>query len=167
MASVDIGDNSYDAPVDQETAGIYLAADAQRADAWTAATSDQQGRAIVSAYRLLTRLSWADPAYVIDPDSPDDFIVEATCLLAGDIITNPEITSNGSTASNISSVKAGPAQVTFFKPDPGTPLPSAVWELLKGLLSAGSGSAAYPEAFGTDQCSRFDDTRYRVGRAFE
>ena len=171
MATVSITGEDYPSYSDVETADLYLAADVSRAAIWAALEEDpDKGRALVTATRLLQRQSWVAGS---PPDTEavdlDQRIIDATALLAVDIILKPASGDGGGTGSNIKSVGgAGVPTITFFSPSPGNPLPQAAFDLLRGLIGPAEGSldSAYlfGSAFGCSpyQRSRFDGTDYRL-----
>lgn len=168
MATITIGTNTYPSFVTVAEADDYLAADVERAATWEAREDDEKGRGLVSATRFLLRLEWADTPP--DPDgTPPQVVKDACCLLAADMLTNPTLYSNPSTASNVKSAGAGSAKVEFFRPQSGTPLPTLIWSMLGPLLGSASGgvSGSYGAAYGTDQCSRFDPTDHELTGPFQ
>jgi hypothetical protein len=165
MATVTIGGEDYDAYTDVDGADLYLAADVSRYATWAALAEDDKGRAIVSATRLLQRQSWRDGVPSTD-DPVLEPVAQATSLLAVDIIAKPAVGDDGSTASNIKLVGgSGVPAVEFFRPLPGSPLPSAAYALLRDLLGASSSAddALFSgTAYGSHNCqrSRFDPSDY-------
>jgi hypothetical protein len=78
------------------------------------------------------------------------------------MLTQPDLFSNPSSASNIKSAGAGPAKVEFFRPVDGTPLPQAAFDLISALLGSGATvEGLYGYAGGTDFPSRFDCNEYK------
>jgi hypothetical protein len=164
MPSVTI--NTVDYPVYESVADAdaYLAADFSRAAGWAALTGDDKPMALVSATRLLQRQSWRDG--VPDTEAAPQAVADATALLAADIALKPALGDSGSTASNVKAVGAGSAKVEFFRPSAGQVLPSAAYDLLRGLLGPLAGTEDDPAldgtAYGCSPCqrSRFDPTDY-------
>lgn len=150
------------------TADTYLSADVERYATWAAADANGKGRALASATRLLQRLTWATATPATDGTAPQA-VSDACCLLAGDMLSSPELFSNpDNSTSNVRSAGAGSAKVEFFRPVRGVPLPRATWELLRNLLDATGGltSAAWGVAGGTDVESAFDTNDYAPGTAY-
>lgn len=165
MAELNIGNGFYNSYVELEDADEYLAADMKRYSDWSAGSDDNRKRALVTATRYLSGLNWSSaPEYATAAQAVKD----ATSLLAADILGKPDLGDDSSTGSNVSSVKAGSAQVTFFRPSPGEQLPSHILRLIGDLLDGewtwSEGGAAY----GSDDCqtSRFDTTDYALTRGY-
>lgn len=170
---VTIGGSEYDVYADVPTADEYLEAESW-ATAWRAETDeDQKARALVTATRTLDKLPWAGSKS--DPDQPLEWprdgtgidivedgvipqrIIDATCVLAGQILAGVDVTGTASTtASSVKRQKAGSVEIEYFSnfEISGTRLPLEAWELIAPLLG-GSIATAGSVAFGTDECSRF------------
>jgi hypothetical protein len=154
IATVSVNGNDYQVYADLEFADEYLGGDVARADNWEALDEDpDQGRALVTATRLLQRQSWRDG--VPSLDDPPLIVQQATALLAADISAKPALGDSGSTGSNVKSVGAGSAKVEFFRPTAGTPLPQAAYDLLGDLLGPPTGAATDPSLDGTAYGSEF------------
>lgn len=134
------------------------------AASWTAATTLQKQQGLISAARMLDRradfsgeevsasqpLEWprngASNCGVAVPDNtvPDD-IVLAEFELALSLLQDATIQNSPNTGSNVESVKAGSAAVSFFVPTilsgTATMFPQAVMELV-GCYLAGAGAAS-------------------------
>lgn len=173
MAELKVTINGYDYPVyaDTDFADQYLAGDVSRWPEWDALEADDQARALVSATRLLQRQTWKAGAPPLD--GPPEVVQQATALLAVDIALKPTLGDNGSTGSNVKAVGAGSARVEFFAPVTGTALPSAAFDLLRGLLGSAPGTMDDPAldatAYGSHNCqrSRFDSSDYgRLGDGY-
>ena len=145
-------------------------------------------RALVEATRLLNRQAWdgdltsssqalawprdgvtATPASgiaVTDGVTPDE-IVQGAYELTLAMLAKPSVVASTNTSSNIASVGAGAASVSFFSPVAGGRFPDRVMELLSWAFGADDSvllaGGAY--ATGTDGCSQFDaaDTYSRTG----
>lgn len=124
-----------------------------------AATDDTKKRALVSAFRAIERERWSGEVLVdgqatrwprtgatkdgveVDDGTPDD-IANGEFEFAISLMSDASLLNKNSTASNISSVGAGSASVSFFYPLPGssTRWPLPVNDLLAGYL-AGAGSS--------------------------
>lgn len=133
---VDVGSNTYQSFADVDFASEYLGGDVLRAVPWALLPTDAQGRALISATRMLLTLPWCDTPP--DPAEPAPFVVqEVTAMLAADLGTKPKLFADASGSSNIKSVKAGSAQVEFFSAvESSAPIPLALWNrlLLAGLV---------------------------------
>lgn len=149
------------------------------AAAFIAAATDSQAMALVDATRMINRHKWISTlntftlrdAFLVDED-PDDVPVfqHATYELAALLLADPDIKSGSTSGSNVASVGAGPAQVSFFRPTLGVSgrFPQIIKELL-GEYMAGSVASAdgVSNAYGTDEESSFDgDDAYGIDRSF-
>lgn len=178
MTTVTIGSNDYDVYVSDVEASTYLAADYGRATAWAALTSDQKKMAVVSATRVLDRQRWvgaktdSDQALAfprtgltdadgnaVASDTVPTAVENACAILAADIAADSDLANDPSTASNIKSVKAGSANVEFFRPQSGTKLPTYIMDLIGAFLTAASsGSSVIDTAEDCRQTTRFPET---------
>lgn len=137
-------------------------------------------RALVEATRLLDRQAWdgtktsdsqalawpRDGVTGIPPgasEAPDDgttpdSIVVAAYELALAMLAKPGVVAGTSTTSNVQSVGAGPASVTFFSPTVGGRFPDRVMELVGWAFGGTSGDIVPLGSYasGTDGCSQFD-----------
>lgn len=162
MPNINIGTNAYPSYIDVAYADEYLTADLSRSAAWAALDAVTKSKAVVTATRLLQRLTWkAGPPAVETATQP---VKDATALLAADIVAKPSLGDAASTGSNVKSVGAGSARVEFFSPVQGNALPGAAFALLRDLLGEddagllGLDNAAFGSA--NWQASRFDETDY-------
>lgn len=157
-------------------AAEYLNATTHANAAWTAASTDNKARALVTATRQLDRQSWQgskvadDQALawpredvtdrngdeVDDSEIPDDLIL-ASYELAYVVLSAPASQNTADTSSNIAEVYAKGAGARFFRPTEGTRFPVIIDELI-GQYLAGAAAFAYalPVAGGTDTESDFD-----------
>lgn len=130
MATVTIGVTDYPSYENVADADLYLAADVKRAAIWAARSTDDKGRGLVSATRLLQQISWCGGT-VPDIDTPPDAVAQAAAMLAADGLAKPALFTSASGNSNIKVAKAGSAQVEYFRPvDTAAPLPADIWPLL-------------------------------------
>lgn len=188
MGSVIIGANTYQIYGDQAGATSYLAAELDDAAvAWMLAdAATAQRQSLVMATRMIDRQRWQGlpvGAPVIDTvlqwprtgvidrygtavssASVPDRVVKATYELAAMLFDDPSKQDVAVAGSNVSSVGAGPAQVSFFRPTIGQlgRFDTRIQELLGEFLGSGttSGSEGYgtTDADGNDITSAFDDT---------
>lgn len=171
MARITIGTTNYDSYASVATADKYLAADYSASD-WRDADDDTKGRALVTATRLLDRLTWAGSKTdsdqlqawprtgtgdsTIDEDIVPQRVIDASIILANDILTGSDVEGANSTEQKIKSQKAGSVSIEYFRDDAdGTRLPQRAMELLVGLLG-GSGVSAGALSYGTDTCSTLE-----------
>lgn len=158
MATITIGSGTYDSFSDVAFADTYLGADVARAASWAARSTDDKGRGLVTSTRVLSRLNWIDG--VPDFTAPPVAVKEATAVFAADILTKPALASTPGTEQTKKRVKAGSAEVEFFKQDPGTvlPVPKYVFDILMAAgLIGGTADAGFiaPYVSGSDFPSRF------------
>lgn len=163
LSDITIGGNTYVSYASVAEADAFLAVDPVRATAWAALSTDAKGQKLVAATRRLNGLSWLGAKTGGDAAQPDAFprtgltypdgsvvpddevpreVEEATCLLAGTITINAAASQSGSSATNTRRVKAGSAEVEFFRPTAGVPLQDeTAWNLVRIFLSTGSASS--------------------------
>lgn len=83
-------------------------------------------------------------------------VESAQIELAFEISQDVSVEGGANTASNQKRLKAGTAEIEFFRPTDGTPLPSVAWDLLKPFINSVTGSAG-SVGFGTGCPSQFND----------
>jgi hypothetical protein len=185
MGTLTITGSNFEVYGTDAARAIYFKASFSAAvTAFNALTADQKNQCHVAATRMLDRQRWQGTPVgtpvtdailewprngVVDrygntvssASVPDD-IITATYELAALIAENEAIQGNATSGSNIASVGAGPASVSFFKPTLGITgrFETRIQELVGQYLE---GSASVPgEAFGADEDetasqSAFDD----------
>lgn len=170
-----IGADTYDIYGSEAGAKTYMRA-RLGADAWDDADSGDRKRALVSAARWIDRARWqgqrtdlvtpqalafprtgltdCDGNAVADTWTPDDAGYELALVLLGDA----EVPDEADSGSNIKRLKAGPAELEFFKGTTGTVsrFPTIAHELLRCFLE-GAGGIGGAWASGGDEESQFDD----------
>lgn len=167
-----VGTNSYKTAAE---ATAYLA-DSARAGAWAFFSTTQKETFLISAARTMETITWqgqkTNPAQAmawprtgvvdkygnaVDPNTVPVDIGNGQMELAFDISQDPTLVTQSSTGSNIESVKAGSAAVSFFRPTPGALLPHAAWAILGQYASGGAAAAAFgqPVVGGTEGESQF------------
>lgn len=184
MGTVLISGTSYD--VYGTSAGLksYMAANVNSAG-YDDASSSGRKKAHISATRWLDRANWQGNR--TDPDTPQALEFPRTGLsnkdgesVASDavptavdeacyelviyLLDDESITQNLSSGSNVKKVKAGSAEVEFFRGTDGIypEFPTEVHNLI-GWFLEGAGEISTPYAPGTDVESAFDDgDRYSV-----
>lgn len=133
--------------------------------AWLALSDDDKGRTLTSADDYIDSFAWKGTATGILNDNPTsrawprsgidgvdsatvpDAVVKASFELAVLIMADPDLPQNLDQGSNISSMGAGPAQMSFFRPlspanGTATVLPPIVHRLIgQWLAGAGTGLA--------------------------
>lgn len=180
VSTLVVGTNTYATDAFADT---YLG-DSARAAAWADLDEDVQAQLLISAARLLEKQCWLGTRTVesqpmkwprmgvVDAEG----IAQSTTLmpldlqrgqveLAFELSLDPDLEAQLSNATNISSVKAGSAQVTFFRPGgafgtrAATRFPTIVQEYV-GQFMCGFRSALGAIATGTGACSEFDDSDF-------
>jgi hypothetical protein len=123
------------------------------------ALADDKSRTLVSACDYLDALGMiTEDGTAIAHDTGLTDVISASYELAALIAQNPGVVSALTTGSNIKSIGAGPAQVEFFAPVNGPPVPVLVMRLIgKYLPSAdvSDGTDGGGEALGTGACPTF------------
>ena len=188
LSTIQISGEDYVAYASVAEADIALAVDPTRKSTWEALTDDNKGIDLVAATRRLNLLLWqgaktggaaqvnAFPrsglSYKDDTPVPDDAIPKdlerASILLAGSIASTPAQADAGTSGSAISRVKAGAAEVEFFRQQEtvtGKPVQDeTVFELVRQWLKGRASSTAVGAmASGTGGKSQFEETN-RYGR---
>lgn len=122
---------------------------------WNDTTTERREQALVTATRMIDRQNWkgqkTDPAQplawprtgvtrndgsTVDPNTLPPELILATYELALALLDNVAVQSQGDTGSNIKSLGAGSAQLSFFRPTTGTRFPTIIQELMGQFLSA-------------------------------
>lgn len=149
MATVTINGNSYTTYADVATADEYLLASISYAT-WEALDTNEKGRFLVEATRVLDRQKWKAGYHTFDERSVVKGIVDASIELAAMLASGEnEFISNSSTASTTKSLKAGSTSIEYFAPDKSLSarFPNQIMELLGGYLLStglsGFGGGAY------------------------
>ena len=183
LTTISINSVDYMAYASVAEADATLAVDPTRRATWAALTDEDKGTYLVSATNRLDLLSWqgskaggaaqvnAFPrtglTYEDGTSVPDDAIPRnlerATSLLAGSIASTPGHADEGTSSTAISRVKAGSAEVEFFRRQEsvsGKPLQDeTVFALVRRWLQGRASSASVGAmASGTDGESQFADT---------
>lgn len=151
MGAVTIGANTYDIYGTSAAATIYLAARIG-STAWTSATADTRSQALVTGTRqiqayLLSRGFDVDPAGAVDAA-----IENANYELAYLLVVNPALQDVASASNNRRRVKAGSAEVEYFRPEAGGRFPSVVQTLLTGWLAEQAGGSTYSSGYASGTC---------------
>lgn len=84
-------------------------------------------------------------------------VESAQIELGFDISQDATVEGGTGTGSNQKRLKAGTAEIEFFRPTDGTPLPTVPWELLTPFLTSAAGAISGSAGFGTGCPSQFDD----------
>lgn len=189
ITTITISGNNYISNASVAEADAYLAVDPVRGTSWAALTNDQKGSRLVAATRRLNLLDWAgektggaaqqdawprtgvtypDGTAVPDNEVPQE-VEDATILLAGTINLTASASQAGSSGSNKKRVKAGSAEVEFFRPTAGAQLQDeTAWALAKMFLGSAdtsmTTSTTGQRATGTCETSSFScpDMGYKL-----
>lgn len=185
MAVVTIGSSVYEVYSSLEEAEAYFNASTQYDD-WNAFSDDQKRRGLVSSTRLIDRQSWQGekaetgsptqslqfPRVDLTPCSGDsvssddslDLAVEASQLLALDLLDGQELETSRNTEDLTKRLKAGSVEIENFRADKDTVsrFPVDVMELL-GCFLAGGAAIAGSIATGTDGAALDDDFELNRG----
>ncbi len=171
-----VGTNSYGS---REEADAYFA-DSLRNAQWSAFTPEMKDAGLVESTRVFERQGWqgekADPQQTLafprvnltcrgEPVSPDESLAdikEAQFEYALTLLVSPAVLNNSdATGTNTKRLKAGSAEIEFFRSTRGTRFPVIIQDIIGCFLDSGlafSGGIT-PEVSGTDAESSFDDPR--------
>lgn len=166
MGSVTIGANDYDIYGTQAAATIYLGAKIGQTE-WTAAGTSTQAQALVTATRLIE--TWlTSKGFTEDPATSTDVNIQnATYELAYALVVSPSLQGAANQNGNRRRVKAGSAEVEYFRPERGGRFPVQVQALLNAFSDAEGGSSlGLPVASGTCEESTLDADDYGLNRGY-
>lgn len=147
--------------------------------AWEALTDDDKNRTLVSATSYIDSLQWQGTATGIvngnvtflqwprsgiegvDSATVPAAIVNATFELAVLIVGDPDLPQNADSGSNVQSMGAGPAQMSFFRPTfaangTASVLPPLVNRMIGQWLAGAGVGATGAVVTGINPCSDFD-----------
>lgn len=180
ITTITINSIDYTSYASVSEADEYLNIDPVRETSWEALDNEGKGKKLIAATRRLDLLTWQGDKTggddtqenqwprtgVTYPDGADvsttgvpQEIENATILLAGSIAISAKVADQGTSGTNTKKVKAGSAEVEFFRSQAGTPLQDATaFDLVQPFTEAASTSSALgPLATGTDGSSTFTD----------
>ena len=162
MGTVTIGSATYAVYGTHAALTEYAAGSFVHADAYAAATTARQQRALVEATRILLSLTWVDAANAsVDTASATAIQAAQELALAG--LADAAVFTAATASSNIKSAGAGKAAVEFFSPVSVGRFPVRVMDLLAGLVeSIGSTPYGAAESGGTNESTDFDDAAYTL-----
>jgi len=110
-----------------------------RATGWADLETAAKERALVSAWRMLNRLTFNTATAALLPATPPAALKDAQCELAWELSQDPTLeTAQTMGGANIKRVQGGPASVEYFKSVQGLRFPVPVAELLAPLLEDAS-----------------------------
>ena len=175
MGQVTIGAIVYDIYGTEADAEEYFAASLE-ASAWNDATVLQKQQALVTGTRWIDRLDWqgaktSDAQPLEFPRTGIDGLAdtwepeEANYELALALLVDSSLDKTATTGSNTKRVKAGSAEVEFFKPTDGLSFPTIVQQLI-GQYLASSAGLSVGLASGTDEESAFCSTDNKLTRGY-
>lgn len=154
MAEVDVGSETYTTYADLDTADVYALA-ASHATAFRAASTDDRGRFLVTATRILDRQIWKSDYDTFAERAVVQDIIDASIELAIDLANGSKVQTNQTTAGEISSLSAGSVSISYRRTAAGTSptrFPLIVQELLYGYLGDdASGNSLWPKVNGVDE----------------
>ena len=150
------GTNSYVSKANAET---YFGNRLNNA-AWLALSAQDQFRALITASLQISRsVVTASKLPVTTP--ADTTLQDATCELALSMAADLNVITNATTSTNIKSVKAGSAEVEFFKSgsgsNTGTRFPVIVMDLLQSGSYIEGARISVPVVSGAGCASEFDN----------
>jgi hypothetical protein len=181
ISTITIEAVGYTAYADVAQADSYLNIDPARETTWEALTTDEKGKKLVAATRRLDLLNWQgaktdgddaqenawprtgltfkDGSAVSTIEVPQE-VENAVILLAGSVALDADVADSGTSGSNTRRVKAGSAEVEFFRAVSGTPLQDrTAYDLVKQFLEgAGVDETVGGLASGDDEESSFADS---------
>lgn len=147
--------------------------------AWLALTDDDKNRTLVSATSYIDSLQWQGTATGtvngnvtflqwprsgidgVDSTTVPTQIVNATFELAVLIAADPDLPQNADSGSNVQSMGAGPAQMSFFRPTfaangSASVLPPLINRMIGQWLAGAGVALAGAKISGINACSDFD-----------
>lgn len=182
LSTLVIGGEDYQSYASLAEADLRLAVDATRKVTWEALTDEQKNINLVAATNRLdlelwvgektggegvqenkwprTNVTYEDGTAVPTDEVPIE-LENATIILAGSIALDAANADSGTSGSNTKMVKAGSAQVAFFRPTiPGKPIQDeTVFDLIRQWLEGSQVSSSTGNfASGTGESSDFCDT---------
>ena len=152
MATIVIGSNSYSSYASVAEADAYLAASINYAT-WTALTTDDKGRFLITASRFLDTITWQSTCL---PLTTQANIVTATILIAEQLaLGNFALIGGAPIDDDVKRYKAGSVELEyqskpwFITRNQWANMPVAIFNLLRPCLqlTTGVGGAS---SFGTD-----------------
>lgn len=167
MGSVTIGSDTYNIYGSLAGANTYLAARIG-SEAWTAATETTKEQGLVSGTRLIQ--TWlASRGYTVDPASAVDIEIEqANYELAFALVADPSVITASTSAVNTRRLKAGSAEIEYFRPGQGGRFPTLVQALLNAWLTEQGGAPGFglPYASGTCETSSLTGDDYGLTEGY-
>lgn len=178
--AITVGIDTY---VTEAEATTYLTQALHAGTAWSGASSATREQALVTATRMLERQQWVGTQAPLSPGpwelawprsgvtdqygnavsdaAVPQFIEDAECELALALLQDASAQSNADASSNIQSLQAGSASISYFRPVKAGRFPTIVQELI-GFYLASRVSVAAPY-FGPEYTSTISDTDLTEG----
>ncbi len=127
--------------------------------AWSALSDDNKAKTLVAATRYLDAQTWSDDYDTFAARDAVEAFQFACYEMAVLISADPSVITQLDTGSNIQSVGAGGASVTYFAPTTGEfTLPPVIHRLLASYLGGQSGATTYTALSSTGSaCNSFAD----------
>lgn len=151
MANVTIAGNTYFVYATIDEANAYLLPSSYN-EAWSVLTPDAKAGFLVESARILDRQKWKPEYDTQEKRLTVEGIVNGSILIAAMLASgNEEFVSNSTTASSTKRLKAGSAEIEYFKSfdaSAATRFPLAVMELLGQYLGS-TGSSLFARAGGS------------------
>lgn len=177
-----VGTNTY---ITRANAILYFEG-ALHGSAFSSASTTVQDQALVTATRMLDRQNWqgtktSDAQALAWPRTgvsdregvaigsstvPAD-IINAQCELALALINNQSVQDSSSNSLNTKRLKAGSAEIEYFRPTRAGRFPTIVQELIGYLLASSAGSLLEPYASGTCVESYFECNTFNLNDSYK
>lgn len=178
MGTVTISGTAFDIYGTRAAADTYMSARLGN-ESWKGASSSDKDKSLVSGTRYIDRQNWQGQKTDLITPQPLEFprtgltdkdgnavgsvlvpllVEEANYEMALTILADTTASDNATSGSNIKAVRAGTAEVKFFRAEDGTKLPTTIHEMIGlwldgNLTSASTGNLVT----GDDGCSTFTD----------
>ncbi len=172
MGQVTIGGTVFEIYGTEADADNYMKA-RWGSETWIDADAADKRQTLVSATRMIDRENWLGQRTVsaqslefprtgltdkdgnaVDSATVPLAVEEANYELALALLNDAAVQEADTTGSNVKRVKAGSAEVQFFRPTDGTPFPTIANDLLKTFRESGALAGL---ASGSDEVSAFCD----------
>ena len=180
--TLDLDGNDYSVYGSEAEAKVYFAASIN-SENWNSSDPNRRKKAQVSATRNFNRQRWEGTITVpgqvlawprtgvtdlegvaVDENTIPVEVEEASYELALSFLTDATVEESTNSGSNLKRVKAGSAEVEFFKPTKGTRFPSKVQELLRPFIA--SNVSLTGTVSGCDEVTGFDPDAYDLHRGY-
>jgi len=165
MGSVTIGSDTFNIYGTSAGADTYLAA--RIGSTWSAQSATTKAQALVSATRAI-QTYLAGLGFTVDPSGAVDTEIEnATYEYANGLVADAGLIDQANANSNTRRLKAGSAEIEYFRPERGGRFPSAVQALLTAWISGQGGSlSSSPYVSGGCEQSILDGDDFGLSEGF-